>query len=172
MQFESCPPLPQNHPVALYCIEKTNQAPSAACKTVHNLVPRSVSDLPVYVSPPKPICSFSHTLSPTVFTTSSQPFTIWLLVASSKQLRAWPLKAGEPCSQPWLLPLTSGEPQGRPLISLGLSFPVYEMGTFQLSTAAQQSPSNLVEHDSLLIMLVETVGTELGKLTQLGAGIF
>lgn len=46
------------------------------------------------------------------------------------------------------------------------------MGTFQLSTAAQQSPSNLVEHDSLLIMLVETVGTQLGKLTQLGAGIF
>ena len=77
---------------------------TAACKAMCNLAPRSISDLPLHASPPKPICSFLSTLSPTVFTTSFQSFATWLLVASSKWLRAWPLKSGKPCRQPWLPP--------------------------------------------------------------------
>lgn len=44
------------------------------------------------------------------------------------------------------------------LISLCLSFPLCKMGMFQLSTASQTNPSNLVVYsNNPLIMLVESV---------------
>lgn len=88
----------------LSTVYRRQRAPYAACKAMSNLASCSISDLPLHASPPEPICSLSSALSPTVFTTSSQSFTIWFLVTSSEWLRAWPLKSGKPCSQPWLLP--------------------------------------------------------------------